>query len=57
MTYKCVIHKLSGGLWCACKVYEDATIGSDYAFALKPSIVQYKLVEDGEDEENIVVEN
>lgn len=58
MDYKCVIHKdFTTGLWCASKHYSDNTIGENYAFAVSPKAVEYKLEDDGEELEDIVVDD
>lgn len=56
--YTCVIHlDPDSGFWCASKHYSDNTVGSNYAFAVSPKAVEFKLEDDGEEQENIVVDD
>lgn len=54
MKYTMLIYKHENGLWCTQKEFSNGEKSAPYFFAVSPLAVKFKLIEDGEDEDNIV---
>lgn len=54
MKYTMLIYKHENGLWCTQKEFSNGEKSAPYFFAVSPLAVKFKLIEDGEDEDNII---
>ena len=52
---KVMIYKNVDGMWCARKQYEMGKWSVPYMFSYSSNSLKFKLVEDGEEEDNIYV--